>query len=67
MFTEPTDLPAGTEAARAAARAHAADLAAVARERQWLMDALARGRHIDELAQDLRVTPRAIRHLLGPS
>jgi hypothetical protein len=67
VFTEPTDIPARTEAARVAAREHAAGLVAVARERAWLLDALARGKDITELAHDLKVTPRAIRHLLGPS
>lgn len=50
--------------ARAQARRHAADLSVVARERRWLLDALARGVDIDDLAEDLRVTPRAICHLL---
>ncbi len=67
VFTEPTDLPPRIEAARAVARTHAAGLQAVAREREWLIEALARGRDINELAHDLQVSPRAIRHLLGPS
>lgn len=55
-------LPVGR--ARSQARQHAADLAVVARERRWLLDALARGVDIHDLAEDLRVTPRAICHLL---
>lgn len=66
MSTEPTNLPDRTEVARAMARSHAAGLRAVARERVWLLDALARGKDVTELAHDLQVSPRAIRHLLGP-
>ena len=55
---------AAVEHARSQARRHAADLAVVARERRWLLDALARGVDLQELAEDLRVTPRAICHLL---
>ncbi|HUR73424.1 MAG TPA: hypothetical protein VMZ00_04065 [Sporichthya sp.] len=64
---ESTAVPDPIEVARAVARAHAAGLTAVARQRVWLFESLARGKDVTELAHDLKVTPRAIRHLLGPS
>ncbi len=57
--------PAPAVVAGKLARAHAASLAVVARERMWLLDALTRGEDINKLAAELHVTPRAIRHLLG--
>lgn len=62
----PAETPDAAVVARMLARDHAASLATVARQRLWLLDALARGVPITELANDLNVTPRAIRHLLGP-
>lgn len=63
----PVPAPAPEPGAVAAllARDHAASLAAVARERVYLLAALRRGEDIDDLARTLNVTPRAIRHLLG--
>ena len=60
-----TPAPAPTGGADNLARAHAASLSIVARERLWLLDALTRGEDINKLAAQLHVTPRAIRHLLG--
>ncbi len=65
-WVDPTGAPDRTTVARMLARNHAASLAAVARERTWLLAALAQGEDISKLAEDLNVTPRAIRHLLGP-
>lgn len=65
---DPTESPAAPDPAvlaRLVARDHAASLATVARERTWLLDALTRGEDIAQLAEDLNVSPRAIRHLLG--
>ena len=65
---DPVGSPAAIEpaiVARLVARDHAASLATVARQRVWLLEALSRGADTAELARDLSVTPRAIRHLLG--
>ena len=63
---ESTDVANAPARARQQARAHAAGLTAVARERRYLLSALACGVPVEDLAADLRISPRAIRHLLGP-
>ena len=52
--------------ARQRAREHAAGLRTVARERRYLLSALACQVPVEDLAADLQISPRAIRHLLGP-
>jgi hypothetical protein len=63
---ESIDVLSAPARARQRAREHAADVRAAARERRYLLSALACGVPVEDLAADLRISPRAIRHLLGP-